>query len=117
KQHLIVRRHVAERADVCVGLLENRFECLRPMTDLENRHADPRQRDEIALDFLEHRHGQHGRPGGEVVNAMDSGHMVTRCKSRMSLFPPCMAFSSASEGAPSRWMRATAACAPSKITS
>src|SRR5438034_9210753 len=86
------------------------------MADLENRHADARQRDQIALDLLEHRNRQDRWTRGEVVNAMNGGHMVTRCRSRMSRFPSCIVFSRASDGAPSRLIRATAACAPSKLT-
>ena len=45
----------ASVADVGLGLREDRLERLRPVADLENRHADARQRDEIALDLFEHR--------------------------------------------------------------
>ena len=63
----------AERADVGLGLREDRLERLRAMADLEDRHADAGQRHEIALDLLEHRHRQHRGAGGEVEDAMN-GH-------------------------------------------
>src|SRR5450631_2277026 len=86
------------------------------MADLENRHADARECQEVALDLFEDGYRQHGRTGGEVVDAAHGGQMVTRWRSRMSGLPPCIAVSNVSDGAPSRLMRATAACAPSKMT-
>ena len=44
------------------------------MADLENRHTDAGQRDQIALNLLEHRQRQHRGARGEVVNAMNGGH-------------------------------------------
>ena len=43
------------------------------MADLHHRHADARQRQQIALRFLEHRQRQHGGTGGKVVDAMRGG--------------------------------------------
>ena len=48
-----------------------RLERLRAVADLEDRHPGAGQRDQIPLDFLEHRDGQHRRTGGEVVDAMN----------------------------------------------
>ena len=44
------------------------------MADLEDRHADAGQRDEIALNLFEDRHRQDGRTGGEVVDALNGRH-------------------------------------------
>src|SRR5262245_14687032 len=112
---MIIRRYAAECANVSFGLLEDRFKGPRAVADLEDRHADARQRDQIPLDLFQHRHGQYRGTRGEVVDTMNSGHLVTRCRSRMSLFPVRIVFRSLSDGAPSRLMRATAACAPSKM--
>ena len=80
-----------------------------------SRETQPEQCDEIALNLFEDGHRQDGRTGGEVVDALNRwheelqkataeaaenaenlmlcglcvlcGYIVTRCKSRMSLFP------------------------------
>src|SRR5262245_27700674 len=44
------------------------------MADLEDRHADSRQRHEIALDLFEDGSRQHRRAGGEVEDAMGHRH-------------------------------------------
>ena len=69
KQHAVVRRHVRKFSDVGFGPREHVFEYLGPVADLENRHADARQRHQLALSLLEHRHRQHGGAGGEIENA------------------------------------------------
>jgi hypothetical protein len=70
KQHAIVRGDGGERTDVGLGLGKNRFERLRAMADLEDRHPHAGQRDEVALHLFQDRHRQHRRSGGEIVDAL-----------------------------------------------
>ena len=47
-------RDAGERAQVGIGLIEDAFEDLRAVADLEDRHPDTRQRNEIALYLIQH---------------------------------------------------------------
>ena len=73
EQHGVVVGDAGERADVGLGRVEDRFERLRPVADLQDRHADARQRDEIALRLFEDGLGQDGGTGAEVEDALNGG--------------------------------------------
>src|SRR5262245_41339039 len=111
------------------------------MADLQDRHADAGQRQQVALHLFENGQRQHGRARGEVVDAVDRGgcaHKVdsrsafgsglwqkiltprawgrqifTRCRSMISAFPLRIASSSPTSGAASTLIQAIAASAPS----
>jgi hypothetical protein len=74
EQHLVVRRNGRQRADVGLRLREDRLERRRAVADLEDRHADSRQRHEIALNLFENGHRQDRGPRREVVDAMNGSH-------------------------------------------
>ena len=59
----------AERAHVRLAALDDLVERLRAMADLQDRHADARERQQIALRLLEHLDRQHRRTGGEIEDA------------------------------------------------
>ena len=65
---MIIRRNAGERAQVRLAALDDIVERLRAMADLEDRHADARQRHQIALGLFEHLEGKHSRAGGKIEN-------------------------------------------------
>ena len=70
---MILVRQVEQPAQVGLGLLEDAVEHRRPMADLEHRHADVRQRQQIAARLLEDRFRQHGRSRAEIEYAIYKG--------------------------------------------
>nr|ABZ10196.1 hypothetical protein ALOHA_HF4000APKG10H12ctg3g11 [uncultured marine microorganism HF4000_APKG10H12] len=76
EEDVVVVGHAGQGPQVRLCLLEDPVECRRPVADLEHRHADPWQRQQVALRRLEHRLRQHRRSGTEVEHAMggSGGH-------------------------------------------
>src|SRR5439155_20551810 len=74
EQDAIVRRHAAERPDVSFGLLEDRLERFRAVADLEDRHPDAGQRDEVALNLLEDRQWQNRGACRKIEDALHDSH-------------------------------------------
>ena len=70
EQDVVVVGDARQLADVRFTLGEDGLERLRPMADLEHRHADAGERQQVALRFLECGERQHGRAGREVVDAV-----------------------------------------------
>src|SRR5262249_53332992 len=104
---------------------------LRAVADLQNRHPHARQRHQVALRLCDHRLRQNRGPRSEVEDSF--GHLIltegvdslqstvdrfvqrsTRDSSMMSGLLERIADSVFSAGCCSRWIRATAAFAPSK---
>ncbi|MGC4085442.1 MAG: hypothetical protein QM736_25800 [Vicinamibacterales bacterium] len=74
EEHLVVRRHVRERADVGLGFRENRLERLRAVADFEHGHADARQRDDLGLDLFENGQRQDCGTRREIEHAIHGSH-------------------------------------------
>ena len=72
EQNVVTLGHARERAQVGLATLDDLVEGRGAMADLEHRHADAGQRQQVLLDLLEHGDRQHGRTGGKVVNASGS---------------------------------------------
>ena len=68
-------RDAGQRAKIRLGLGDDPFERGRAVADLHDRHADARQRHEIALRLLEDGQRQHRRAGREVVDALGHGRL------------------------------------------
>src|SRR5205814_2096315 len=75
EQDLVVGRNPGERPHVRFAALDDVVEGLRAVADLEDRHADARQLQKVALRFLEDLDGKNGRTGGEIMNACRCSHV------------------------------------------
>jgi hypothetical protein len=73
EQRVVALGDARQGAEVGLGALDDFIEGRRAMADLEHRHTDARQGDEVALGLFQHRQGQHRRPRREVVDARAGG--------------------------------------------
>src|SRR5262249_61989860 len=117
KEHLIAGGDRGELADVGLAALDDIFERLRAVADLENRHPNAGKGHQVLLRLSEDRLRKNGGAGGKVENAVShdaSLYKGSSVSSRMSLLERRIESSTCGEGSDPRWMRATAALAPSK---
>src|SRR5215831_18324598 len=114
---MVVGRYVGQLADVCLAFLDDVLEGFGPVADLENRHPYPGQRHQVLLRLSEDRLRKNCGSGGEIENAVShsaSLYKGSSVSSRMSLCERRIASRTCGDGSEARWIRATAAFAPSK---